>query len=528
MSASRTRVVLAVCTLSALTCVRLAQAAPAALVEFAIGNVSAVNGAGVSRALSKGAEVQAGDTVDTGTGRAQLRFSDGAYISLQPGSQFRIDEYNYSGKNDDSERSFFSLLKGGLRTITGLIGRTNRRNYQVRVPVATIGIRGTEYTLLFDGSARGSVGEGEISVCNAGGCLDVANGQSYFVAADNVRPEVSTVRSFLPAPPTPRFVPRHSADEQANAAEPGLELGSVSSANDRVNSDGTRAALISPAPPSIPFDDRLFGDQIPTVQGDPPRPVTMQAVALALAISRFPASLNIGDSSLVRSTTADVEGGTLVSWTDSNGLNERGAAGLTSNGNLGQIAWGRFNSGTLGPPPDPSTQSPGGTYVGVTLSESDSLHYVVGKETPVANLPKTGTLNFNIIAGATTPTTTTPAALNTTTTLDSASLRVVFDATTAGFLGTASAMVALTLPDNSKAVLNGNAGIPAIYNSAGVLVGQSTFHNVGTPSGSGCAHCTTGDFAGMLAGPNAQYAGFTYAIDGTTFGAVRGAVVLHR
>jgi hypothetical protein len=32
----------------------------------------------------------------------------------------------------------------------------------------------------------------------------------------------------------------------------------------------------------------------------------------------------------------------------------------------------------------------------------------------------------------------------------------------------------------------------------------------------------------MLAGPNAQYAGFTYGIDGTTFGDVRGAVVLRR
>src|SRR4051794_27515914 len=176
MSAARIQVLLAACTLSVLSCAQVAQAAPAALVEFAIGNVSALNSAGISRRLDKGAEVQAGDTVDTGTGRAQLRFSDGAYISLQPGSQFRIDEYNYSGKSDDSERGFFSLLKGGMRTITGLIGRSHRRNYQVRVPVATIGIRGTEYTLLYDGVATGSVGEGAISVCNGAGCLDVTSG----------------------------------------------------------------------------------------------------------------------------------------------------------------------------------------------------------------------------------------------------------------------------------------------------------------------------------------------------------------
>ena len=444
MSAARMQVLLAACTLSFLGSVHLAQAAPAAVVEFAIGNVSAVNSAGVSRSLNKGAEVQAGDTIDTGTGHAQLRFSDGAYISLQPNSQFRIDEYNYSGKSDDSERGFFSLIKGGMRTITGLIGRSHRRNYQVRVPVATIGIRGTEYTLLFDGTALGTVGEGEISVCNGAGCLNVSSGQSYFVAGGNVKPELSVVRSFLSAPPLARLVPRHSGDEPANVAESGLELGAIANTNDRVTQDDDdllRRSSLPPAtnllvstgkpppPPQQPVDlSLLFGDQLPSgtgPQGGTPRPITTQPVALALAISQFPVSLGIGTSSDVKSTSADVEGGKLVSWTDTNAFNERGAAGLTDNGNLGQIAWGRFNSGTLGPPP--STQSPGGTYAGVTLSESNSLHYVVGKETPALNLPTTGTFNFNVVAGATTPTTSTPAPPNTASRLDSASLTVVFD-----------------------------------------------------------------------------------------------------
>src|SRR5215813_11788341 len=89
---------------SALCFARAAAAAPAALVEFAMGNVSAVDAAGAERRLVKGAEVKAGDTVDTGpTGRVQLRFSDGAYVSLQPASRFRIDEYQYTGGRSDSE-----------------------------------------------------------------------------------------------------------------------------------------------------------------------------------------------------------------------------------------------------------------------------------------------------------------------------------------------------------------------------------------------------------------------------------------
>src|SRR6266702_4278726 len=95
----------------------IAAAAPAARVEFVTGSVSATAPTGQTRLLAKGAEVDRGDTVTTRDGRAQLRFSDGAYVSLQPQTLFRIDQYRYDGKSDGSERGFFSLLKGGLRTI---------------------------------------------------------------------------------------------------------------------------------------------------------------------------------------------------------------------------------------------------------------------------------------------------------------------------------------------------------------------------------------------------------------------------
>src|SRR4249920_3649761 len=140
--------------------------APAAQVDFAVGNVTAVGANGQSRNLGKGAQIEQGDTVNTNGGRAQLRFTDGAYVSLQPESQFRIDQYRYDGKQDGNEKGFFSLLKGGLRTITGLVGRTNKANYQVQTSVATIGIRGTEYTIEYGHSVIGTVGEGQIEVCN--------------------------------------------------------------------------------------------------------------------------------------------------------------------------------------------------------------------------------------------------------------------------------------------------------------------------------------------------------------------------
>ena len=93
-------------------------AASAANVNFSTGSVVGINAAGVQRPLTRGADIGNGDTIRTGEGgRAQIRFSDGAMVSLQPQTEFRIDDYQYSGKADGKEKGFFSLLKGGLRTI---------------------------------------------------------------------------------------------------------------------------------------------------------------------------------------------------------------------------------------------------------------------------------------------------------------------------------------------------------------------------------------------------------------------------
>jgi hypothetical protein len=188
---------------AAATCIGLvANAADrAATVEFAIGDVHVVSLNGQSRQATKGQLVQNGDTVDTGSGRTQLRFTDGAYVSLQPQSKFRIDDYRFEGKTDGSERGFFSLLSGGMRTITGLVGRTNRRSYQVSTSVATIGIRGTEYKIGYTNSITGSVGEGAIDVCNSAGCVLFNSGESFLVPGPQSIPQLTMKQVDLPPPP---------------------------------------------------------------------------------------------------------------------------------------------------------------------------------------------------------------------------------------------------------------------------------------------------------------------------------------
>lgn len=113
---------------------------------FVSGDVSVKADDGSIRLLSKRDSVEAGDTVMTGhKGIVQLRMADKGFIAIRPNSEFRIDEFQL-GERKEQDRGFFSLLKGGFRAVTGVIGKRERKSYQVRSTTATIGIRGTDYS----------------------------------------------------------------------------------------------------------------------------------------------------------------------------------------------------------------------------------------------------------------------------------------------------------------------------------------------------------------------------------------------
>ncbi len=101
---------------------------------------------GTERRLRRRAAVYAGDTIVVGSNAfVQIRFTDGGLFSLRPDSEFKVSEYRHQEQKDENGKVVFELLKGGLRTISGSIGKKNRENYQLKTPVSTIGIRGTHY-----------------------------------------------------------------------------------------------------------------------------------------------------------------------------------------------------------------------------------------------------------------------------------------------------------------------------------------------------------------------------------------------
>ncbi len=137
----------------------VSQAQSVARVIVSVGDVNAIR-TGTTLPLKFGAELQSGDSLRTGPeSYVQLRFSDGAIVALRSDTEFRIDNFRYNGVADGLERAFFSLVKGGFRTVTGIIGKRNKTNYTVQTSVSSIGIRGTHFNIVqCDGGCRGSDG----------------------------------------------------------------------------------------------------------------------------------------------------------------------------------------------------------------------------------------------------------------------------------------------------------------------------------------------------------------------------------
>lgn len=76
-----------------------------------------------------------------------MKFDDGGQVTLRPSTRVKIDSFSFEKEEPKKDGFVMSLLKGGFRAITGLIGkRANRNAYRVSTSTATIGIRGTTYS----------------------------------------------------------------------------------------------------------------------------------------------------------------------------------------------------------------------------------------------------------------------------------------------------------------------------------------------------------------------------------------------
>lgn len=101
---------------------------------------------GTVKVLAVKSEVENGDTlVSEKNTYAQIKFVDNGEITLRPNTTFKIEKFAYDAGKPDGDSASFDLVKGGLRSVTGLLGKRNKEKFALKTPSATIGIRGTTF-----------------------------------------------------------------------------------------------------------------------------------------------------------------------------------------------------------------------------------------------------------------------------------------------------------------------------------------------------------------------------------------------
>ncbi len=259
---------------------------PAGHVILVAGTLIAVSEDSSERELKRRSPFFSGDLLRTESGsKAQLRFSDGALIAMREKSELLIDNYRYD-KNPESDTNIGTLLKGGMRAITGAIGKENPKAYKLNTPVATIGIRGTVYEAVLGENLDLAVWEGTITVENGAGMLELGAGADFDFAVVRSASTPPQGQIDPPAvfsdsdPTTPTSGTTDNTADQDNPEQGDPEPASTEASPTQEttnttetqtspleNSDSTLESMTNPVGSSDPTDPLLSGENTTSDSG---------------------------------------------------------------------------------------------------------------------------------------------------------------------------------------------------------------------------------------------------------------------
>lgn len=355
----------------------VAQAEMAGRVLVAVGDTSAVR-AGKEMKLVAGTPVETGDTLRVGdASNLQVRFTDEAIMALRPNTTMRIDDYAFTQKAD-SDKSIFSLLKGGLRTITGVIGRNSRANYAVKAETSTIGIRGTHFNLVHcandcrnaDGSQGqngtfGGVTDGRIAVTNNAGVREFGKDEYFFVASRDALPA-----GLLAPPPFLRDRLEGQAKSKGKEKVAGAAGGETTQTAN--NTSTTTQPTISAPPLVVPTEPYVPGDSPIVAQSA----LVSWVVAWGWTDSYYGWNIGSEGTGAIAETVSAAEFNAVTSYL------KQFEHSYTSQENIDRVAAGNVHWGV--------DTTGGGT----------GDHFAYGDPTP-ASMPSSGIFTFQRIGGTT-------------------------------------------------------------------------------------------------------------------------------
>jgi hypothetical protein len=139
-------------TFTGLLCITLLAALPltASAAFKEVGSAQMIRGSVTAelteqetRTLEKTSPIYETDQIKTGPKSfAVIKLLDGTRITIRPDSQLGIKKYTFEEGKEEAE---YNLVKGGMRALTGLMGKKNPDAIKVKTAYATMGIRGTSY-----------------------------------------------------------------------------------------------------------------------------------------------------------------------------------------------------------------------------------------------------------------------------------------------------------------------------------------------------------------------------------------------
>lgn len=190
-------------TLAALAVAFLTTFAPGA---FADGTVTSLKGEVRSKLapaiygpVIQNQKLRNGETLTTGPGaQAVIRFDDGETAVVNENSEFKVERFVFQESRPEADSAVFSLLKGALRMVSGAIGKRKPSAFALHTPMATIGIRGTDFMFaVVNNSGFLQVTEGTITATNAAGTATFGAGTAGSVAS------AATLGTTIPASSLP-------------------------------------------------------------------------------------------------------------------------------------------------------------------------------------------------------------------------------------------------------------------------------------------------------------------------------------
>ena len=113
------------------------------------GNSKVQRKAGGEVDSKKQLEILSYDTVKTGQGKTAIQFVDDTRVDVTAHSKLLIDEFVYDPSNKTGKLSI-KATAGTVRYASGQIAKNSQQNVKIETPTATIGVRGTDFTMTID------------------------------------------------------------------------------------------------------------------------------------------------------------------------------------------------------------------------------------------------------------------------------------------------------------------------------------------------------------------------------------------